>query len=135
MKSATHWRKRFVHRKEGRSRGLGVWWTFALALVAGAAVIIAVAGNGRQVRVTYLVWHANVSLIVVILTTALLAILLDEVGGLLWRRRRRAKLDRRDELGELRARRIEPTLTPPAEPPLPQAEVSAVAAHPATFDS
>lgn len=135
MKPAMPGKKRFG-RTERRSRGLGVWWTFAVALVAAAAVIIAVAGNGRHVRITYLAWHANVSLIVVILTTALVAILLDEVGGLLWRRRRRAKLDRRDELGELRDRRTEQALMPADEPPLlPQAEVSAVAANPVTSDS
>ena len=60
--------------------------------------------NSRTVRVHYIVWQSNVSLIVVVLTTALVAILLDEAGGLIWRRRRRARLARRDELAELRAR-------------------------------
>ena len=57
-------------------------------------VIVAIAQNSRTVRVHYIVWQSNVSLIVVVLTTALAAILLDQAGGLIWRRRRRARLSR-----------------------------------------
>ena len=85
-----------------RLRGLGVWWTFAGGLVVLAAVIVAVAQNSRHVRLHYLAWHTNVSLIVIMLTTALVAVLLDEVGGLIWRRRRRARNGRRSELERLR---------------------------------
>lgn len=101
-------RKKLDHRTEAGSRGLGVWWSFAAALVVVGAVIVAIVGNSRQVRVSYLGWHTSVSLIVVILTTALLAVLLDEAGGLLWRRRRRAKLDRRDERAQVATGRGDP---------------------------
>jgi uncharacterized integral membrane protein len=89
--------------RKGRSRGVGVWWTFAGALVLLAALIVAVAQNSQRVRLHYLAWDARVSLIVVVLTTALAAVLIDEVGGLIWRRRRRAKNGDRSELEHLRA--------------------------------
>ena len=85
-----------------RKTGLGWWWTFAAALILAGVVIVAIAQNSRTVRVHYIVWQSNVSLIVVVLTTALVAILLDQAGGLIWRRRRRARLSRRDELADLR---------------------------------
>ncbi len=85
------------------SHGLGLWWTFGAGLVVAGAVIVAIVQNGHRVRLDYLVWHANVSLIVVVLTTALIAVLVDEVGGLVWRRRRRSRLGRRKELEQLRA--------------------------------
>ena len=90
---------------EGKRRGLGVWWTFAGALVVLGAAIVAVAQNSQRVRLHYLAWNASVSLIVVVLTTALAAVLVDEVGGLIWRRRRRAKNGNRNELEHLRGRR------------------------------
>jgi len=95
--------KRLARHRSSGSRGLGVWWTFGAALVVVAAVIVAIVQNSRHVRLHYLAWHLNVSLIVVLLTTALIAVLLDEAGGLLWRRRRRARLGRRSELHELRS--------------------------------
>jgi lipopolysaccharide/colanic/teichoic acid biosynthesis glycosyltransferase len=64
--------------------------------------------RGHDVRLHYLVWHVNVSLIVVILTTALIAVFLDEVGGLIWRRRRRARLGRHHELAQLRTQQHPP---------------------------
>ena len=88
--------------RKSRSRGLGIWWTFAGALVVLGAVIVAVAQNSQHVRLHYLAWTASVSLIVVVLTTALAAVLIDEVGGLIWRRRRRAKNGSRSELEHLR---------------------------------
>jgi uncharacterized integral membrane protein len=89
-------------RTKGGSHGLGLWWTFTAALVLAAAIIVAIVQNGHHVRLHYLVWDVNVSLIVVVLTTALIAVFLDEVGGLIWRRRRRARLRRRSELEQLR---------------------------------
>jgi uncharacterized integral membrane protein len=88
--------------KTRSSPGLGLWWTFAAALVVFAAMIVAIVQNGRHVGLHYLAWHVNVSLIVVVLTTALIAVFLDEVGGLVWRRRRRSRLGRRTELERLR---------------------------------
>jgi len=85
-----------------RLRGLGLWWTFAAALVVLAAVIVAVAQNSRHVRLHYLAWNTSVSLIVVMLTTALVAVFLAEVGGLIWRRRRRTRNGRLSELERLR---------------------------------
>jgi uncharacterized integral membrane protein len=89
--------------RKGRSRGLGIWWTFAGALVVLGAVIVAVAQNSRHVRLHYLAWTTSVSLIVVVLTTALAAVLIDEAGGLIRRRRRRAKNGNRSELEQLRS--------------------------------
>jgi uncharacterized integral membrane protein len=89
-------------RRSGSLRGLGLWWTFAAALVVGVAIIIAIAQNSDTVRVHYIVWDSRVSLIVVVLTTALVAILLDQAGGLIWRRRRRARIARHNELEQLR---------------------------------
>jgi|SRR5580692_526792 uncharacterized integral membrane protein len=109
--------KRLLRRRGSGSRGLGVWWTFGAGLVAMAAVIVAIVQNSRHVRLHYLAWHLNVSLIVVLLTTALIAVLLDEAGGLVWRRRRRARLGRRSELLELRGRQQSPdAVAPPAAP-------------------
>jgi uncharacterized integral membrane protein len=109
--------KRLLRRRGTGSRGLGVWWTFGAALVVMAAVIVAIVQNSRHVRLHYLAWHLNVSLIVVLLTTALIAVLLDEAGGLVWRRRRRARLGRRSELLELRGRQQSPdAVAPPAAP-------------------
>jgi uncharacterized integral membrane protein len=107
-----------------RLRGLGLWWTFAAALVLGIAVVIAIAQNSHGVRVHYIVWHANVPLIVVVLTTALIAILLDEAGGLIWRHRRRARIGRRSELAQLRTERHAPAEAPAsASAPARPAEV------------
>ena len=89
-------------QKKRGSHGLGFWWTFAVALVVFAALIVAIFQNSHHVRLHYLAWHVNVSLIVVILTTALIAVFLDEAGGLIWRRRRRARLGRHTELERLR---------------------------------
>ena len=91
-----------------------MWWTFAAALVLGAAIIIAIAQNSGSVRVRYIVWDSSVSLIVVVLTTALAAILLDQAGGLIWRRRRRARIARHHELEQFRAEQRPPDETPPA---------------------
>ncbi len=122
------------HEKAGAS-GLGLWWTFAAALVAAGAIIVAIVQNGRSVRVHYLAWHVDVSLIVVVLTTALAAILLDQAGGLIWRRRRRSRLDRRSELARLQARQpISDETRGPAEQPSPSAEVAEAGAHPAAPD-
>ena len=118
---------RLIHRRARASRGLGLWWTFAAALVAAAAIIVAIAQNGRQVRVHYVVWQTSVPLIVIVLTTALVALLLDEAGGLIWRRRRRAKLGRRDELAQLRTGQQQPG---PAAPPLESSPQAAGAAGP-----
>jgi uncharacterized integral membrane protein len=95
---------KLVHRsrRKARGNGLGLWWTFAVGLVLGGALIVAIVQNSHHVRLHYLVWHLNVSLIVVVLTTALISLSLDEVGGLIWRRRRRSLLQRRQELEQLR---------------------------------
>jgi uncharacterized integral membrane protein len=94
-----------IHRKarKPRGNGLGLWWTFAVGLVLGGAIIVAIVQNSHRVRLNYLAWHLNVSLIVVILATALIVVALDEVGGLIWRSRRRSLLGRRKELEQLRA--------------------------------
>jgi len=104
---------KLVHRSRGKVRGngLGLWWTFSVGLVLGGALIVAIVQNSHHVRLHYLVWHLNVSLIVVVLTTALIALSLDEVGGLIWRRRRRSLLQRRQELEQLR------TTQPPVDVP------------------
>ncbi len=91
-------------------------------------MIVAIAQNSHTVRVHYIVWQSNVSLIVVVLTTALAAILLDQVGGLIWRRRRRARVARRDELVELRAERQNADGMPGTETAPPLAAVAAPAA-------
>jgi len=109
------------HQPTGaQKRGLGYWWTFAVALIAFAALIVAIVQNSHHVRLHYLAWHANVSLIVVILTTALVAVFLDEVGGLIWRGRRRARVGRRDELQRLRVAHDPPADA--ADEPAPDAE-------------
>jgi len=109
--------KRLVRRRTSGARGLGVWWTFGAALVVVAAVIVAIVQNSRRVRLHYLAWHLNVSLIVVLLTTALVAVLLDQAGGLVWRRRRRSRLGRRSELSELRSQQPRPDAEPPPAGP------------------
>jgi uncharacterized integral membrane protein len=101
-------RRKLTGRKKRSSHGLGFWWTFAVALVVFAALIVAIVQNSRHVRLHYLAWHVNVSLIVVVLTTALVAVFLDELGGLIWRRRRRARLGRRGELEQLRLQQNPP---------------------------
>jgi uncharacterized integral membrane protein len=122
------------HAKDGAS-GLGLWWTFAAALVAVGAIIVAIVQNGGHVRVHYLAWHVDVSLIVVVLTTALAAILLDQAGGLIWRRRRRSRLGRRSELAQLRAQQRLPEDVPgPAKQRSPSAEVAALPTRPAVPD-
>jgi uncharacterized integral membrane protein len=113
------------HRRRARLHGLGWWWTFAVALVLGGVVIVAIAQNSHTVRVHYVVWQTRVSLIVVVLTTALAAILLDEVGGLIWRRRRRARIARRNELSELRTQRRLPDESASGETVVPLAPVGA----------
>lgn len=107
-------RGRLVRKEQGSAQGLGVWWTFAAGVVAAAALLVAIVQNSQRVRLHYLAWHLNVSLIVVVLTTALVAVALDEIGGLIWRRRRRSMLRRRSELVELRA--AQPSDSFPAEP-------------------
>ncbi len=96
--------------------GLGWWWTFAAALILAGVVIVAIAQNSHTVRVHYIVWQSNVSLVVVVLTTALVTILLDQAGGLIWRRRRRARLSRRDELADLRTQHSPEDETADASP-------------------
>lgn len=116
---------------KGSSHGLGFWWTFIAALVLFGATIVAIVQNSRHVRLHYLAWHVNVSLIVVVLTTALIAVFLDEVGGLIWRRRRRSRLGRRSELEQLQTQQQLPDEAPAvAEPPSPGAEVGALSALP-----
>jgi uncharacterized integral membrane protein len=110
-------RRNDVGRGKGNSHGLGFWWTFAVALVVFGALIIAIVQNSRHVRLHYLAWHVNVSLIVVVLTTALIAVFLDEVGGLIWRRRRRARLGRHSELEQLRTQQHPPAQAPSAPEP------------------
>ena len=110
-------RRKLVGREKGSSHGLGFWWTFAVALVVFAALIVAIVQNSRHVRLHYLAWHVNVSLIVVVLTTALIAVFLDEVGGLIWRRRRRARLGRRSELEQLRTQQHLPEEAPSVPEP------------------
>jgi uncharacterized integral membrane protein len=92
--------------RKARGYGLGLWWTFAAGLVLASATVVAIFQNSHHVRLHYLVWHLNVSLIVVVLTTALIAVFLDEVGGLIWRRRRRSMLGRRGELEQLRTQQL-----------------------------
>jgi uncharacterized integral membrane protein len=109
-------------RGQARSHGRGLWWTFGAGLVLAGAVIVAIVQNGDAVRLHYLAWHVNVSLIVVVLTTALIAVVLDEVGGLIWRRRRRSRLGRRSELEQLRSdRRLADEALLAAESPPPAA--------------
>ena len=108
---------KLTRKPRARSHGLGFWWTFAAALVVFAAMIVAIVQNGRHVRLHYLAWHVNVSLIVVILTTALIAVFLDEVGGRIWRRRRRARLGRHHELAQLRTEQHRPDEAPIAPEP------------------
>jgi len=119
---------KLTHRKAGRARGhgLGLWWTFAAGLVLASATVVAIFQNSRDVRLHYLAWHLNVSLIVVVLTTALIAVFLDEVGGLIWRRRRRSMLGRRSELEQLRTEQLVEDIPagPPAESPADSPEVS-----------
>ena len=107
-------RRNHAAQEQGSSHGLGFWWTFAAALVVFGALIVAIVQNSRHVRLHYLAWHVNVSLIVVVLTTALIAVFLDEVGGLIWRRRRRARLGRRSELEQLRTQQHPPEEAPSA---------------------
>jgi uncharacterized integral membrane protein len=113
---------KLLHRSHGKRRGngLGLWWTFALGLILGGALIVAIVQNSHHVKLHYLVWHLNVSLIVVVLTTALIAFSLDEVGGLIWRRRRRLLLDRRNELKQLRTDTEPQPEDTPADPPEPE---------------
>ncbi len=110
-------RRNLAGRKKGSSHRLGFWWTFAVALVVFGAMIVAIVQNGRHVRLHFLVWHTNVSLIVVVLTTALIAVFLDEVGGLIWRRRRRSRLGRRRELEQLRTQQQLPEEAPSVPEP------------------
>jgi uncharacterized integral membrane protein len=115
-------KRRAAHRRRGL-HGLGFWWTFAASLVLGAAIIVAIVQNSSHVKLHYLAWHVNVSLIVVILATALVGVLLDEAGGLIWRRRRRSSLARRTELNEFRAQQEPPGETASvAEPATTSAE-------------
>jgi uncharacterized integral membrane protein len=120
-------------QRSGSLRGLGLWWTFAAALVLGVAIIIAIAQNSRSVRVHYIVWDSSVSLIVVVLATALAAILLDQAGGLIWRRRRRARIARHHELQQLRAERRTADETPATTAPV--CDVSPESAIPVAADS
>jgi uncharacterized integral membrane protein len=117
--------KRHRMHRQRRLRGLGLWWTFACSLVLGAALIVAIVQNSRHVRLHYLGWHLNVSLIVVILATALIAVLLDEVGGLIWRRRRRASLERRNELSQLQTQQRRFDQAAAENPTPPRAETQA----------
>ncbi len=110
-------RRNLVGPKKSTSHGLGFWWTFAVALVVFGAMIIAIVQNGRHVRLHFLVWQTNVSLIVVVLTTALIAVFLDEVGGLIWRRRRRSMLGRRSEFEQLRTQQHPPEEAPSVSEP------------------
>ena len=116
---------KFVHRSKGKSHGhgLGLWWTFAAGLVFASATVVAIFQNSQHVRLHYLAWHINVSLIVVVLTTALIALFLDEVGGLIWRRRRRSMLGRRTELEQLRTQQL-PEDIPADVPAAPEVRVS-----------
>jgi uncharacterized integral membrane protein len=102
------WREEAFPAAGRRVHGLGLWWTITAALVAAGAVIVAIVQNGRHVRVHYLAWHIDVSLIVVVLATALAAILLDQAGGLVWRHRQRARLSRRSEFEQLRTHNQRP---------------------------
>jgi uncharacterized integral membrane protein len=116
---------KLIHRspaEKARGHGLGLWWTFAAGLVVAGATVVAIFQNSHDVRLHYLAWHLNVSLIVVVLTTALIALFLDEAGGLIWRRRRRSMLDRRSELAQLRTQHL-PTDVP-ADSPADAPEVS-----------
>src|SRR5471030_1727384 len=115
---------KLLHRKAGKARGhgLGLWWTFAAGLVFASAIVIAIFQNSKHVRLHYLAWHINVSLIVVVLTTALIALFLDEVGGLIWRRRRRAMLGRRIELEQLRTQQL-PEDIPADVPAAPEVSI------------
>ena len=76
--------------------------TFAAALILTGAVIVAIAQNSRMVRVHYIVWQSNVSLIVVVLTTALVAILLDPGRRPDLAEKAPGKTLLRDELADLR---------------------------------
>jgi uncharacterized integral membrane protein len=118
-------RRNLTGRKRGGSHGLGFWWTFAVALVVFGALIVAIVQNSHHVRLHFLAWHINVSLIVVVLTTALIAVFLDEVGGLIWRRRRRSRLGRHRELEQLRTQQQLPDETPPVPEPqeIPSQEI------------
>lgn len=128
--------KRHVADKRRGLHGLGLWWTFAASLVLGAAIIVAIVQNSGHVRLHYLAWHMNVSLIVVILATALIAVLLDEAGGLIWRRRRRSSLAHRSELNQFR-RQHEPSdeAPPVAESPPPRDETDEQPAGPVGPDT
>jgi uncharacterized integral membrane protein len=119
---------KLLHRKASKARGhgLGLWWTFAAGLIFASAIVIAIFQNSHDVRLHYLAWHLNVSLIVVVLTTALIAFFLDEVGGLIWRRRRRSMLGRRHELEQLRTQQLpeDVPVDAPADVPADSPEVS-----------
>ncbi len=90
-----------------------MWLTFGAALVACASVVIVIAQNGNEVRLSFLGWHLKAALIVVILATAVVAVMVDEAGGLIWRRRRRSRSGRRGELADLQDRQ-QPTEEAPA---------------------
>ncbi len=116
MRITTIGRGRVAHRRHGL-HGLRLWWTFAAALVLGAAIIVAIVQNSDRVSLHYLAWHVDLSLIVVILATALIAVLLDEAGGLIWRRRRRSSLGRARELDRFHWRQQRTAAASPLEEP------------------
>lgn len=83
-------------------RGTGIMWT-ALALIAALALLVIVAfQNTHDVVFDFLLWDAQIPLILILLITFGLAVLASESIGFVWRHRRRRRLRERDELKRLR---------------------------------
>lgn len=82
--------------------GTGVFWSFVVALLIGAALIVFVAQNTNDVKVKWTVWHVTAPLVVVVLVAMLAAVVLQALAGLVWRRRRRGMMQARHDAQRLR---------------------------------
>lgn len=85
-----------------RERGIGVWTSVVVAVLAAAAFLVFVAQNTDDADVEWTVWAVGVPVAALVFGAMLLGSVLTLALGAIWRLRRHRRRREREELHRLR---------------------------------